>query len=61
MCMRTNVEINDQLMATAQKLTKIKTKKAIIEKALQLLISLENQRHLSFFKGKIELDDKAFE
>ena len=61
MCMRTNIEINDDLMAKAQKLSNIKTKKAIVEEALRLYITIENQRKLATLRGKIALDDKAFE
>ena len=45
----------------AQQLSKIKTKKAIVEKALQLFIQIENQHKLIDFWGEIEIDDKAFE
>ena len=61
MCMRTNIEINDDLMAKAQKLSNIKTKKAVVEEALRLYITIENQRKLSTLWGKIEIDDKAYE
>lgn len=59
--MRTNIEINDDLMAKAQKLSNIKTKKAVVEEALRLYITIENQRKLSTLWGKIEIDDKAYE
>ena len=59
--MRTNIDIDDTLMAKAQKLRNIKTKKAIVEEALRLYIIMENQRKLAALKGKIALDDKAFE
>lgn len=59
--MRTNIEIDDTLMAKAQKLSNIKTKKAIVEEALRLFITIENQRKLATLRGKIALDDKAFE
>jgi len=59
--MRTNIDIDDDLMLKAQKLTKIKTKKAVVEKALQLLVQLENQSKLRNLWGQIEMDDKAFE
>ena len=59
--MRTNIEIDDKLMAKAQKLTKIKTKKAVVEKALEILIQLENQKTILDYWGKIQLDEKAFE
>ncbi|EHQ25268.1 Protein of unknown function DUF2191 [Mucilaginibacter paludis DSM 18603] len=59
--MRTNIDINDGLLLKAQKLSGIKTKKAIVEKALQLLIQLESQKKILDLWGKVELDDKAFE
>jgi Arc/MetJ family transcription regulator len=59
--MRTNIEINDELMAKAQKLGNIKTKKAIVEEALRLYITIENQRGLATLRGKIQLDDIAFQ
>lgn len=59
--MRTNIEINDALMAKAQKLSNAKTKKAIVEEALQLYVTIENQKKLSQLRGKIEMDDIAFQ
>jgi len=61
MCMRTNIDISDDLMAKAQKLSNIKTKKAIVEEALRLYITIEDQKKLSEFWGKIEIDDKAYQ
>ncbi|MDB5003541.1 MAG: Antitoxin of type system, VapB [Mucilaginibacter sp.] len=58
--MRTNIEIDDELMAKAQKSSNIKTKKALIEKALQLLVSIDNQKNLINLWGKVEIDDKAY-
>ncbi|MEO6849638.1 MAG: type II toxin-antitoxin system VapB family antitoxin [Mucilaginibacter sp.] len=59
--MRTNIEIDDTLMAKAQQLSKIKTKKAVVEKALELFVTIENQKKLMDLWGKIEIDDKAYE
>ena len=41
--MRTNIEIDDKLMKQAMKASGTKTKKAAVEKALQLLISIQQQ------------------
>ncbi len=60
MCMRTNIEIDDELMAKALKSSNVKTKKAVIEKALQLLVSIDNQKNLINLWGKVEIDDKAY-
>jgi Arc/MetJ family transcription regulator len=59
--MRTNIEIDDQLMAKAQKLTNIKTKKILVDNALRLYVAIENQKKLLELWGKIEVDDKAYE
>jgi Arc/MetJ family transcription regulator len=59
--MRTNIEIDDQLMAKAQKLTNIKTKKILVDNALRLYVTIENQKKLLELWGKVEVDDKAYE
>jgi len=59
--MRTNIEIDDDLMKKAQKLSNIKTKKAVVEEALRLYVTIENQRKLAELWGKIEVDDNAYE
>jgi Arc/MetJ family transcription regulator len=38
--MKYTIELNDELVAKAQQLTGIKTKKAIVNKALQAMIDL---------------------
>jgi hypothetical protein len=47
-------------MAKAQKLSNIKTKKGVVEEALQLYITIENQKRLRELWGKVEIDDKAY-
>ncbi|MDB5006937.1 MAG: Antitoxin of type system, VapB [Mucilaginibacter sp.] len=59
--MRTNIEIDDELMAKAQKLTNIKTKKILVDNALRLYVTIENQKKLMALWGKVEIDDKAYE
>ncbi len=58
--MRTNIDIDDALLLKAQKLTNIKTKKGVVEKALQQLVQLENQKKLLDLWGKVELDKNLF-
>ncbi len=55
--MRTNIEIDEKLIAKAQKLGNIKTKKAVVEKAFQLFIQLENQKKLMELCGKVKFFD----
>lgn len=54
MRMRTNVVLNDQLVAEAMKLTGITTKRGIIEKALEYLVLAKKRRPLSEIRGVIK-------
>lgn len=58
--MRTNIDINDDLLNKAKKLSHIKTKKELIEKALELFVAIENQKALINLWGKIEIDEQAY-
>lgn len=58
--MRTNIDISDDLMLKAQKLSNIKTKKAVVEKALEVYIAIENQKKILNLWGKVELDEEAY-
>lgn len=58
--MKINIEINDDLMAKAKKLSNIKNESTIIEQALQFYVTIETQRRLKDFYGKVQLDDEAF-
>jgi Arc/MetJ family transcription regulator len=51
--MRTNIEIDDKLMATALKLTGLPTKRAAVEEGLRLLIRIKRQEEVLKLKGKI--------
>ena len=51
--MRTNVVLDDELMAEAQKLTGIKTKKGVIHEALELLVRLQCQQKILELQGKV--------
>jgi Arc/MetJ family transcription regulator len=41
--MRTNIEIDDKLMAQALKLTGLPTKRAVVEEGLRLMVRLRRQ------------------
>jgi len=60
MCIGTIIEIDDELMKKAQKLTNIKSKKTLVENALRLYVAFENQKKLSALWGNLKLDDSAF-
>jgi len=59
--MRTNIEIDDNLMSDALKATGLKTKKEAVEQGLKVLIKLKKQEGIKRFKGKLDwsgdLDD----
>jgi Arc/MetJ family transcription regulator len=50
--MRTNIEIDDTLMAEAQKASGLATKKQTVEQALRLLIRLRRQHEVDVAFGK---------
>jgi Arc/MetJ family transcription regulator len=50
--MRTNIDIEDSLLAEAQKLSGQATKKATVEEALRLLVKLRRQAAVSKAFGK---------
>ena len=52
--MRTNVVIDDELMAEALETTGLKTKKAIIEEALRTLVRLKRQERVRSLRGKLQ-------
>lgn len=51
--MRTNIEIDDELMATALKLSDLKTKKAVVHAALEEFVALRdtNRKLLEIMKS----------
>lgn len=51
--MRTNVVLDDRLMATALKLSGLKTKRSAIEEGLKLLIRLNRQGQIKKFRGQL--------
>ena len=51
--MRTNIVIDDELMADALRLTGIRTKREAVETGLKLLVSLKKQEAIKQFKGKL--------
>ena len=52
--MRTNIEIDDELMKKALALSGLRTKKAVVEEALKLLIRLRDQRKILELAGKVK-------
>ncbi len=52
--MRTNIVIDDKLMADALKATGLQTKKEAVEEGLKALIRLNKQAGLRALKGKLK-------
>jgi Arc/MetJ family transcription regulator len=50
--MRTNIEIDDKLMADAQKVSGLATKKQTVEQALRLMVKLRRQQEVGAAFGK---------
>ena len=51
--MKTNIIIDEQLIADALKVTGLKTKKEVIEMGLKTLIDFKKQEQIKQFKGKL--------
>ena len=51
--MRTNIIIDDNLMSLALKTSGLKTKKAVVEEALKLLVMLKQQAKLKTLRSKL--------
>jgi Arc/MetJ family transcription regulator len=52
--MRTNIVINDDLMNEALALSQLKTKRAVVETGLKLLIQMKKQERIKDYRGKLE-------
>ncbi|MFU8896732.1 MAG: type II toxin-antitoxin system VapB family antitoxin [Gammaproteobacteria bacterium] len=52
--MRTNIVIDDQLMADALKVTGAKSKREVVEMGLRTLVQLKQQERIRGFRGKLK-------
>jgi Arc/MetJ family transcription regulator len=48
---RTNIEIDDTLIRKARKLTRLRTKRAIVNRALELLVRTETRKGMLSYYG----------
>lgn len=53
---RTNIDIDDELIGKAMALTGLRTKKAVVDEALKLLVQLKEQEKLKDLFGKVKWD-----
>ena len=51
--MRTNIVIDDELMANALKLTGLKTKREAVELGLKTLVKMKKQEKIRQYRGKL--------
>jgi Arc/MetJ family transcription regulator len=51
--MRTNIEIDDELLAHALRATGLKTKRAVVEAGLRMLLQLKGQEEILRLVGKV--------
>lgn len=55
MYMRTNIELNDQLLAEAQKHSKARSKRALVEEALAAFVAMKaEERRRSTYKERLD-------
>jgi len=54
--MRTNIVIDDELMNEAMTLSQLKTKKAVVETGLKLLVQIKKQEQIKSLRGKLKWD-----
>ncbi|RJP76449.1 MAG: type II toxin-antitoxin system VapB family antitoxin [Desulfobacteraceae bacterium] len=54
--MRTNIEIDDKLIHEAMTLSNLKTKKAVVESGLKLLVQIKKQEQIKKLRGKLKWD-----
>jgi Arc/MetJ family transcription regulator len=51
--MRTNIDIDDDLMAEAMRASGLPTKRETVEAALRLLVKLKAQQRIKRYRGKL--------
>jgi Arc/MetJ family transcription regulator len=59
--MRTNIDIDDELMTKAMSLSGHTTKRETVEAALELLVRLKSQEAIRAVRGKLHWEDNLDE
>jgi len=59
--MRTNIVIEEKLIKNAMRATGLKTKKAVVEEGLKLLLRLKQQEAVKAWRGKLPWEGKLDE
>ncbi|MCL1914421.1 MAG: type II toxin-antitoxin system VapB family antitoxin [Eubacteriaceae bacterium] len=55
--MRTNIDIDDNMMQKAMEVSGLKTKKEVVELAIQEFVQKRTRKDLSELRGKIQFAD----
>lgn len=55
--MRTNIVLDEELVAEAMRLSGLKTRRAVVHEALEVLVRLKKRKRLSDLKGKVVFAD----
>ena len=55
--MYTDIQIDNNLINEAMKMSQIKSKEAVVEKSLRLLIQLKKQERIKKLRGALHWDD----
>lgn len=59
--MRTNIDIDDKLMEEAMKISKVKSKKDLVNHALEELIRLDKRKKMLSLFGKVKWEENLDE
>ena len=52
--MRTNIEVDDELIKEAQQLSGLKTKRAVVDAALRMFVRVQHQKGILDLAGKVK-------
>jgi Arc/MetJ family transcription regulator len=52
--MRTNIELDDELIREAKELSGLPTKRAVVEEALRMMVNLKRQAKVKELFGKVQ-------
>ncbi|MCL4819120.1 MAG: type II toxin-antitoxin system VapB family antitoxin [Vicinamibacteria bacterium] len=55
--MRTNIVLDEELVREARRLTGLRTKRAVVDEALKLLVRTRRRRSLLALKGRVRFAD----
>jgi Arc/MetJ family transcription regulator len=54
--MRTNIELDDELLSKAMRGSGLRTKRAVVQAALQLFVEIQSQAGIRKLRGKVQWD-----